>query len=108
MKLILAAIAVAATRLALASLVVAQVLDAEPADPVRSRIEVGPFGGTTGPFPELGAMLSVPVDRRAAVEVVGSLMPAVLDAPRHTLVQVQLRTPFRWTSPGASRRPAPH
>ena len=95
MKLILATVAVGFARLALASLVAAQVVDAGDTEPVRPRIEVGPTGGTTGAFPELGAVFSVPVDRRSAVEVVVGRMPATWEAPPHTLAQVQLRTPFR-------------
>jgi hypothetical protein len=94
-KLILATVAVGFARLALASLVAAQVVDAGHTEPVRPRIEVGPTGGTTGAFPELGAVFSVPVDRRSAVEVVVGRMPATWEAPPHTLAQVQLRTPFR-------------
>ena len=77
MKLILAAVAVGLARLALASVVVAQVVDAERAEPVPPRIEVGAHGGTTSAFPELGAVFSVPVDRRSAVEVVVSRMQAI-------------------------------
>ena len=95
MKLIVATVAVGFARLALASLVAAQVVDAGHTGPVRPRIEVGPTGGTTGAFPELGAVFSVPVDRRLAVEVVVGRMPATWEAPPHTLAQVQLRTPFR-------------
>ena len=95
MKLIVATVAVGFARLALASLVAAQVVGAGHTEPVRPRIEVGPTGGTTGAFPELGAVFSVPVDRRLAVEVVVGRMPATWEAPPHTLAQVQLRTPFR-------------
>jgi hypothetical protein len=95
MKLIVAAVVVGFARLALASLVVAQVVDVERATPVRPRIEAGPTGAATGTFPELGAVFSVPVDGRSSVEVVVGRMPATWDAPPHTLAQVQLRTPFR-------------
>jgi hypothetical protein len=95
MKLILAAVAVGLTRLVLASMVVAQVVDGGRAEPVRPRVEVGPTGGMTGAFPELGAVFSVPIDRRSAVEVLVGRMPAAWEAPPHTLAQVQLRTPFR-------------
>ena len=49
----------------------------------------------TSAFPELGAVFSVPVDRRLAVEVMVSRMQAAWEYPPHTLAQVQLRTPFR-------------
>jgi len=94
-KLILATVAVGFARLALASLVAAQAVGARDTERVRPRIEVGPTGGTTGAFPELGAVFSVPVDQRSAVEVVVGRMPATWEAPPHTLAQVQLRTPFR-------------
>ena len=46
-------------------------------------------------LPGAGRRLSVPVNRRSAVEVVVGRMPATWEAPPHTLAQVQLRTPFR-------------
>jgi hypothetical protein len=95
MKLILAAVAVGLARLTLASGVVAQVVDVERAEPVPPRIEVGASVGTTSAFPELGAVFSVPVDRRLAVEVMVSRMQAAWEYPANTLAQVQLRTPFR-------------
>jgi hypothetical protein len=95
MKLLLAGAAVLATRLALASIVVAQIADIDRAAPAPPRVELGPTGGLTLIFPEFGGMGSVPLDRRSAVEVLASRWPASWDAPSHSLVQVQLRTAFR-------------
>jgi hypothetical protein len=95
-KLLLAGAAVALTRLALATLVIAQVAPLEPpAQPLRARVELGPVGGMTVIFPEFGILASVPLDRRTSVEVMVSRLMPQFDAPPHALAQVQFRTPFR-------------
>jgi hypothetical protein len=97
MRLILAGALVLCARLALASVVLAQVADLEepPPDPIRPRVEFGVTGGLTIGFPEFGAVASVPIDRHADVELMVSRMPPAWDGPSHVLVQVQLRKPFR-------------
>jgi hypothetical protein len=95
MKLILAAVAVGLAQLTLTSVVVAQVVDVAHAEPVPPRIEIGANVGTTSFFPELGAVFSVPVDPRLAIEGMVSRMQAAWEYPANTLAQVQLRMPFR-------------
>jgi hypothetical protein len=96
MKLLITGAAVLLTRLALASLVIAQVVAFEPpAKPVDARLEIGPLGGMAVVFPEFGVLASVPVDRRTSVEIVVSRLTARFDSPQHALAQIQLRIPFR-------------
>ncbi len=95
-KLLLAGGAVVVARLALASIVVAQIVDdATAPEPVRPRVEIGPIGGATITLPEVGVMASVPIDRNGSIEVVVSRMASVWDASAHSLVQLQARAAFR-------------
>jgi len=95
MKLLHATVAVALTRLAVATLALAQTPADVAAAAIPPRVEAGPLGGLTVGFPEVGLVASVPVDRRLAIEAVVSHMPAFWDAPAHALAQVQARIPFR-------------
>jgi hypothetical protein len=97
MKLLVTSAAVLLTRLALASLGVAQqVAPVEPpATPVGRRVEIGALGGMTIVFPEFGVVASVPLDEWRALEVMVSRLTARFDSPQHALAQAQLRIPFR-------------
>jgi hypothetical protein len=95
MKLLHATLAVALTRLALATLAIAQTPIDAVATPVPKRLELGGTAGLAASFPELGLLASVPAGRRASVEVAASYMPEHWDAPEHRLAQIQLRIPFR-------------
>jgi hypothetical protein len=91
-----AGVVVVAARLVLASIVVAQIVDVDPPEPpVAPRVEIGPAAGGLGPFPELGVVASVPASGGVAVEATLTRMPSVLGAPARSLVQLQLRAPFR-------------
>jgi hypothetical protein len=94
--LLKAGTAVVVTRLVLASLVAAQVVDDEPPPaPVHPRLEIGPTAGVTVAFHEIGVMASVPTGQRSAIEVITSYLPALWNAPPRSLVQLQARAPFR-------------
>ena len=95
MKLLQATAAVVVTRLAVATLALAQTPIDAAAAPIPMRIEAGPIGGVTLAFPEVGVLASVPVDRRLAIEVAVSHMPSFAYEPAHSLAQVQGRIPFR-------------
>jgi hypothetical protein len=96
MKLVLATIGVLAARLALASLVFAQIAGDDPTPPaIPARIEIGAVSGLTIIFPEAGALVSIPAGGAASVEVVATRMGRVLDAPAHLLAQAQVRVAFR-------------
>jgi hypothetical protein len=91
-----AGIAVVLTRLTLASIVVAQIADAEPpATRVPPRFEIGPTAGLTVAFPEFGVVASAPIDQRGAIEVVVSRMPAMWEGPARSFIQLQVRAAFR-------------
>jgi hypothetical protein len=95
-KMLCATAAVLAVHLALASIVVAQTVDDElPPAPVRPRIELGAAAGNTLAFPEFGVVASIPTGQYAAVELIVGRMPALADAPPHSLAQLQARIPFR-------------
>lgn len=95
MKLLHAAVAVALTRLAIATLAVAQTPEDAVAAPVPIRVELGGTAGLSASFPEVGLLASVPAGPRASVEVAASYMPEHWEVPEHRLAQVQLRIPFR-------------
>ena len=95
MKLVHATLAVALTRLAIATAAVAQAPNDVVAAPVPARLEVGGTAGLSAGFPELGLLASVPAGARASVELGVSYMPEHWEAPVHHLAQVQVRIPFR-------------
>jgi hypothetical protein len=91
-----AGVVVLATRLVLASIVAAQIMDdATPPEPVRPRVEIGPLGGATVTLPDVGVMASVPIDRTGSIEVVVGRMSSVWDSSAYSLVQLQARVAFR-------------
>lgn len=96
MKLLHATVAVTLTRLAIATLAVAQSpADATAATVIPMRVEVGGTAGLSAGFPELGLLASVPAGPRASVEFAASYMPEHWESPEHRLAQIQIRIPFR-------------
>jgi hypothetical protein len=95
MKLMHATVAVALTRLAIATLAVAQTPEEAAAAPIPKRVEIGGTAGLSATFPELGLLASVPAGPRASVEFAASYMPEHWEVPEHRLAQIQVRVPFR-------------
>ena len=70
--------------------------DEEPLpDPVPLRVELGATTGFTVAYPEIGALVSVPIGPRTAFEVAVGWLPRVVYDVEHFLVQAQFRMPFR-------------
>lgn len=95
MKLMHAAVAVALTRLAVATLAIAQTPGEAVAAPIPARVELGGTAGLSAGFPELGVLASIPAGARASVELAASYMPEHWESPEHHLAQIQVRIPFR-------------
>lgn len=93
---VVAGVAVLATRLVLASIIVAQTAAGDPSGPVEPpHIEAGLTAGTIMvAAPEFGLIASLPLSRRSAVEVMACRAPAFFDAPPHAIVTAQLRAAF--------------
>lgn len=96
MRVRVALAVVLATRLVVAAAAVAQVTDDEPVpDPVPLRVEIGAVAGLTVAYPEVGAMVSMPIGPLTAFEVAVGWLPRVIYDVEHVVVQAQFRVPFR-------------
>jgi hypothetical protein len=97
MRLILAGASILFVRLALASVVLAQVADLdEPVpEPVPLRVEIGAVAGLTAGFPEIGVLASLPIGPRATFDLGLSWLPGVMYQVEHAVAQAQFRLPFR-------------
>jgi hypothetical protein len=97
MRVPLALALILAGRLAMAPAAAGHVADDEPPPPQRvgPRLEIGGAAGLAVAFPEVGALVSVPVGPQTSFEVAVGWMPRLFNGVEHTLVQAQFRLPFR-------------
>lgn len=73
--------------------------DEHAADPIGARVEIGGGAGVTVAYPEVGALVSLPIGPQSSFEIAAGLMPRIIYEVEHTVVQAQFRLPF-----GAHRR----
>jgi hypothetical protein len=63
--------------------------------PIAPRIEIGALGGVAATSPEVGALLSLPLDNRVSLDVSVGHLSRVFRAPPYVISQAQVRIPFR-------------
>jgi hypothetical protein len=90
----LAAGTVVAASLALAPATWAQAVSDAPT-PVPRRIEIGLLGGVSATSPEIGALVSIPLEGRLSLDLGLGNLTRVWRAGPYVLSQAQLRIPFR-------------
>ncbi len=72
----------------------AQTIGDEAPDRIGPRLEVGGGAGLTVAYPEISALVSVPIGPQMSFEVAVGVMPRIIYDVEHVLAQAQFRLPF--------------